>query len=278
MWSDRLSSVEAKATEHAIAVLTDLLWAHPLVRSIHRKGGIRSENMPLLFEARYAFELHRAGVAAEYEHCAGIGKSTVDFRLPGNPEWLIECVSIRPGLGAKRAVRKRGEIYEQHFTSLHPDPHQTPEGEMVRAGELIAEKVWSRGRPTKFPEVAPQRYHVIVVDTRGYLDGGGDALDFRQIAYGWRGIPDEHTWAIHWFGPPGGEQPVRGLFEQGNPVRGAEAMRSRIHFLHFVREEDYTEGEMFQRGYMLANPWLIGDDNEAHQIIESYPLVRRPSS
>ncbi|HEU0297855.1 MAG TPA: hypothetical protein VFR37_00330 [Longimicrobium sp.] len=234
--------------------------------------------MPLLFEVRYAYELHRAGVTAEYEYSAGIGKSSVDFRLAGTPEWLIECVSIRASKGAKRAMRQRGEIYEQHFTSRHPDPHQTPEGEMVRAGELIAEKVLSRGRPTKFPTPSPQRYHVIVVDTRGYLDGGGDAIDFRQITYGWRGVPEDREWMIHWFGPLGEEQPVRGLFEAGNPVRGAEMMRSRIHFLHFVQEEEYTEGEIVRRGYMLANPWLVEDYETARQIVRGYPLVRQPET
>jgi len=30
-------------------------------------GGIRPENKPLMFEVRFAFELHLAGVVAEYE-------------------------------------------------------------------------------------------------------------------------------------------------------------------------------------------------------------------
>jgi hypothetical protein len=270
MWSDRLSSVEAERTERALAQLEKVAWARPLLRRVQRGGGLCSENMPLLFEARFAHELVRAGAEATYEYRSGVGNSTVDFRLPGSPEWFIECVSIRASAGAKRAMRKRGEIYEQSFTSLNEDPHQTPEGEMVRLGELIAEKVSARGQPTKFPEPVPQRYHVIVVDTRGYLDGGGDAIDFRQITYGPRGVPEHLDWMVHWFG----EQPIRGLFERGNPVRGAALMRSRIHFLHFVQEETYTEGEIFERGYMLANPWLFDDDAPVRDIVSSYPLVR----
>ncbi len=198
----------------------------------------------------------------------------MDFRLLQKTEWLIECVSIRTSKGAKRAMRKRGDIYEQHFTSLNSDPHQTPEGEMIRMGELIAEKAYARDRPTKFPTVSPGRYHVIVVDTRGYLDGGGDISDFRQIAYGQAGIPQDREWMLHWWGPPGEERPIQGLFEKGNPVRGAETMRERIHFLHFVQEDEYVENEILRRGYLLGNPWLFDGEEEMGSVLEDYPLFR----
>ena len=54
-----------------------------------------SRAMPLLFEVRFAFELHRCGVAADYEHVAGVGASSVEFRIKGPQEWLIELLSIR---------------------------------------------------------------------------------------------------------------------------------------------------------------------------------------
>ena len=54
--------------------------------------------MPLMFEVRFASELHRLCGTAEYEHAAGVGASTVELKLGSSPSWLIELVSIRKRL------------------------------------------------------------------------------------------------------------------------------------------------------------------------------------
>ena len=52
---------------------------------------IAYENQPLLFEARVARELHLSDLTdVQYEFQAGVGESTVDFRLRRTQVWLIE--------------------------------------------------------------------------------------------------------------------------------------------------------------------------------------------
>jgi hypothetical protein len=58
-------------------------WARSVLDRLKKAGGIRSENKPLIFEVRFAYELHRAGNVAEYEYKAGVGGSTVEFCVPG---------------------------------------------------------------------------------------------------------------------------------------------------------------------------------------------------
>ncbi|MCK5708771.1 MAG: hypothetical protein KAI43_14075 [Candidatus Aureabacteria bacterium] len=99
MWTDILSTQEAEYTKFVINQLNNVLWAKPLLNRIVKSGGLTSENMPLLFEARFAYELHCAGIDAEYEYKAGVGKSTVEFKLNTAPVWLIELVSIRESNG-----------------------------------------------------------------------------------------------------------------------------------------------------------------------------------
>jgi hypothetical protein len=113
MWSDTLTSSEAEFTERAIASLKDVAWARPVLERLQKSGGLKSENMPLMFEVRFAYELHRAGKMAAYEYSAGVGDSTVEFRVPGDITWLIELVSIRTSQAAKRAITQTGLVYQQ---------------------------------------------------------------------------------------------------------------------------------------------------------------------
>lgn len=67
MLSDRLRFTECEYTQRAIDGLQSVAWTDPLLRRLSMAGGIRPENKPLMFEVRFAFELHLAGVVAEYE-------------------------------------------------------------------------------------------------------------------------------------------------------------------------------------------------------------------
>jgi hypothetical protein len=276
MWSDVLTTREAKFTNQALDVLAAVTWARPLLLRVADAGGLVASAMPLLFEVRFAYEIHRAGFAAEYEHCAGVNNSTVEFRVPGDREWLIELVSVRASEPAKAATRQTGMIYEQTLRTNAPDRRQSEEAEMITAEQKIGEKVFADGRPTKFP--APtSALHAIVVDMRGYLDEGGDIFDYRQMAYGASGIPPEHDWMIHyWEAQPGKHAPIAGLFEKSNPLRASPLVQERIHCLGFVREREYTDGEIRDAAYYLANPHLFSSEAEAREAFKTYPLqVRR---
>jgi len=277
MWSDCLRTAEVHRTEKAISDLSSVSWAKPVLSRLENAGGIKAENMPLMFEVRFAQELHHAGITAEYEYNAGVGDSTVEFRLNTNPEWLIELVSIRTSNAAKRAIRKVGLIYEQLIRPTPKDPGRSEEGEMITAEQKIGEKVFSGGKPTKFP-VLDSSLRLILTDMRGYLDEGGDVLDYRQMAYGASGIPAEYSWLIHyWESQPGNLSPIKGLFESDNPLRAAKYIQERIHFLGFVRERDFNNGEIKNTGYYLSNWHLFSTNQDAIKAYETYPLAKKVS-
>lgn len=230
-----------------------------------------------MFEVRFAFELHRAGVVAEYEYSTRIGGSSVDFRIPGLPEWLIEIVSIRAGDAVKRATRQTGIVYEFQMSTSDSNPRQRPEGELIRVEEKIGEKVRANdGSPTKFP-IPNGAMHLILVDMRGYLDGGGHKNAYRQIAYGGCDPIVNREWVPEaWQRPSGNRELIKGLFEVGNPLPAARLVQERIHFLGFINEREYRQGGMRVHDknivYFLANPNLFSAEAEAEKAFASYPL------
>jgi hypothetical protein len=260
MWSDTLTTSEAEYTNQAINELKMISWAQPVLDRLSQAGGIKSENMPLMFEVRFAYELHRAGKVAEYEHCAGVGDSTVEFRIVGDVTWLIELVSVRTSQAAKRTITKHGLLYEQMLSTSAVDSAQSPEAEMITAEQKIGEKVFTNGAPTKFPEPAKNTYHVILSDMRGYLDEGGDAFDYRQMAYGAPGIPQEYSWMIHfWKTKEGKLEPISGLYEEDCPIRAARFIQERIHFLGFVREREFQGNEITQKGILPTESTYVNE-------------------
>jgi hypothetical protein len=135
--------------------------------------------------------------------------------------------------------------------------------------------VWANGLPTKFPELRGAM-HLILVDMRCYLDHGGTICDCQQIADGWFGLTfNQARWAYRWEIAPG-RPPITGLFEEGNPLPAGRLIQERIHFLGFVSEREYREGEIRNIGYYLANWHLFSDDSQAREVFASYPL--QPSS
>jgi hypothetical protein len=281
MWTDSLSTSEAEYTQHAIDELSKVNWAETLLNKFQENGGIKSDNMPLMFEIRFAYELLLVGIEPEYEYKVGVGDSDIDFRVPGSPEWLIELVSIRESQGAKNATHQietdqKGVFFaEQMLSSDAKDPHQRPEAEMITAQQKIGEKVFKKGIPTKFPE--PQNknsIHFILIDMRGYLATGGDIDDYRQIAYGAKGLSKENYWkTFYWEPEPGKRETIKGLFEKSNPLKAAPFIQERIHFLGFVCEKEYREGEIGDVGYYLANPHFFSND-EIKELAPSFPLKK----
>jgi hypothetical protein len=273
MWSDTLKVEEVKFTERAIVRLYGVPWARRVLDRLQQAGGFSSENKPLMFEVRFAYELHRAGIVAEYEYRAGVGDSTVEFCVPGYITWLIELVSIRTSQAAKKSITQDGMVYKQILSTDAAEIAQSPEAEMITAQQKIGEKVFAHGEPTKFPLPRDNIYHLILTDMRGYLDGSGsDRLDYRQMAYGALGVPPQYSFAIHyWETQNGALEPIKGLFEKSCPLRAAKFIQERIHFLGFVSEKQYNEGEIPRISIYLQNPQLLS--NEAvRKISGTFPL------
>ena len=96
------------------------------------------------------------------------------------------------------------------------------------------------------------------------------------MAYGAPGVPRELAWAIrYWEGKAGHLSPIKGLFEQDNPLKAARYVQERIHFLGFVREHDFSDGEIGKIGYYFANWCLFPTSEEAERPYGTYPLARQ---
>jgi hypothetical protein len=270
MWSDILTVKERESTERAIEALRSVDWAYPLVRRIEEEGGLIERNMPFMFETRYAYELHLAGATADYEFSAGVGKSTIDFRIHGNPEWLVELVSLRVSNAIKRATKQNGLSSELFLQTNADDKTQSIEGEILAAQKRIGEKVFvkKRGVHTKFPQPSTS-IHMILVDMRGFCGlGGGDANYYKQIAYGAASVPRDKRWAVSkWEG-----KPIKGIFESilDHPHKAAPIMQERIHFIGFVAEKDYQPGEIRDNTTLFSNPNLHPTEEACQKAYNTY--------
>ena len=224
-------------------------WIKPIINNIIDRGDYVMENKPLFFELRFAYELYKNGFSAFYEYQTGVNNSSVDFKIQTSINWLIELVSIRASDASKRAVRKVGEIYEQTISTNNKDKAQSEEGEIITAEQKIGEKIFKNDKPIKFPIPKDNTYHMILSDCRGFLDDGGSYTDYDEIAYG---SLKENAYR-HYFN----NAPIKGLFEESNPLRAVQYIQERIHFLGFITEKEYQIGEILNNVSYRYNPYLF---------------------
>lgn len=276
-WSEILTQSEAEFTQQALAYLESIPWAGALVQEIGRRGGLTYKNKPLLFEARVAYALAKAAITAvEYEYCAEVGDSSVDFRLGGQPEWLVEVVSIGRSDAVNEATFHSGPFYGTTLSSPNAsqsmeERRRSEEGEALLVVQKIGEKLHDGTAPIKFPVPSPGKYHVIVVDMRGHL-GGGDIMDWRQIAYGAESVPMEYR--KYWLDKNNQQIPLRGVWHPDNLMRFAATARERLHAIMFVAEEHYVNGGLSQGAWIACNPHLFADEATARGVLNSFPLWR----
>jgi hypothetical protein len=275
LW-DNLTLAEAEFTKHALEMLKGLAWAQPLIKNISDAGGIIQQNMPFLFEARIAYALHRRGVNVQYEYPTGVGSSSVDFHVVSNGHnWLIEIVKIGESVAATDATRHDGPYTTRVLKTpsagaTAAESKQSPEGELLLVEQKIAEKVMRGRKPIKFPEPATE-LHMIIIDTRAFLNGG-DADDYAQIAYGRDGMRHQGN-ILKWPNPKTGKwEPIKGLFQPENPLRGARLIQERIHFLGFVAEKTYEDEEIPRLTVPCANPHLISNEQAVRTAWGTNPL------
>ncbi|MCX7382902.1 MAG: hypothetical protein NT133_16150 [Alphaproteobacteria bacterium] len=203
MWADSLKTEEVAGTLDAADHLSRLAWAAPLLsrsasildrlriglndKDTYRANPVTSAEMSFLFEIRFARALADVGLTATYEHPAGVGNSTVDFRVELDVPWLVELVSLHESDAFKAATWTDGVFHGYTLTTNANDPKQSEEGETLKAQERIGAKVFDRKRgPIKFPEPG-ESVHMIMVDARGFMgDGHGDAADWHQMIHGSR--------------------------------------------------------------------------------------------
>ncbi len=268
MWTDFLTKEER---DYCLCLLIDLKycpWVQPLIKKIEKGGGICKETKPLLFELRFAAELYHLGLSADYEHKAGMKNSTVDFRIKDDSSWLIELVSINISDAVKRATKDEGLLSTTLLRSDAEDKRQSVEGEIIKLQEKVGEKVYSNDKPIKFPPISDNVFSLILVDMRGYLDGGGDVFDYDEIAQGKSGLASKNRWVNCWNG-----KPIEGIFENDNPLRAAKNIQERIHFLGFVEDEKgYGQGTLLDQTHYCPNQLLLDTDESVKAVYNKMPF------
>jgi hypothetical protein len=289
MWADTLKEKEVEATLNAAEKLASVNWAAPLLnrtksfldrlrigkdnRELYRKDPLKPKEMSFLFEIRFAYSLEMEGVSAVYEHGAGVGDTTVDFKVNLDPPWLVELVSLHESDAFKEAFFTSGELQGAILSTNATDPRKSVEGEIIKAQERIGEKLLKKQRPIKFPE-PNEAIHMVMVDARGFLGIGicGDKANWRQIMYGPHGLGELISF---WKNPGTGQsEPIRGLFEKNCPARASRVIQERLHFIGVVCERTFEAGEIKERSCYYCNPALFENEEEARIVLSHWPLIR----
>lgn len=279
MWTDSISKEEVDYCQTLLKDLKDIQWIQPLINKIlinkiRKTGSISPKSKPLLFELRFAAELCKKGLDADYEYKTGVNNSTIDFRVNfKDSSWLVELVSIEVSNAVRSATKDTGLYWTTILQSNSEDIKQSEEGEIIIVQQKIGEKVYKNGKPIKFPPISDNVFSLILIDMRGYLDDGGNVFDYREIAYGIYGLEPENSWMAHyWKNKNWDTIPIKGIFDRGNPLRAAKVLHQRIHFLGFVNEKEYGPRKLMTQIYFLANPWIFETEDFAKAVYEMMPF------
>jgi len=265
---DFLSEREAVHARHIIENVKEEDWARALLRRIEENGGLISANKSLLFELRFAFALRQAGAEPRYE-IPGEGETTLDFGFAaGDQQWAVELMRLEETNAAKAAtgfkIIDRGRWFSRILSSMAADRRQSEEGETLKAVERICQKCEADGAPAKFP-IPGDALHLLLIDFRTFLHGGDD-YDKIHVGLGGEFLKSEFH-KRYWDG-----KLISGVFSNDNPVRGAEFIRERVHFLGFVNEKKYTDEEFSNATVYIANPHLFNSVEQAQASLSAWPL------
>ena len=286
MFTNSLTEAEVVATLCAVERLRKTSWAAGLLEATRRitdrlrvrftdlaayvANPVSPSDVSFLFEIRFARALADAGLTASYEHKAGVGNSSVDFRIDLDPPWLVELVSFRESAAVRTATRNDGPWSRTLLSTHAEDPRQSVEGEFRQAQTRIGAKVMDRhGKPVKFP-VPGQCIHMVMVDARGYLDGHGDESDFRQMLHGPEAVKSypPQCWTDD---STGTRSAIRGWFETQCVLPSARFVQERLHVIGFTSEKKFDQHEIASTSWYLRNPHLVPSCSQL-----AIPWLHRP--
>jgi hypothetical protein len=266
---DSLGEREGNFSAGLLELLADVQWAAPLLAGIRDAGGVRRDTKSLLFELRFANALQEAGVVAEYE-IPGEGDSRIDFGFTSNGQrWAVELLRLAETAAVQAATRNTVDGDEVVWSSRAlrtnaEDARQSEEGEMLKVVQRICQKCERGGQPHKFAVPAGQ-FNVLLVDMRTFLMRGGDEYDWVHIALGGEYMRNEFL-RRYWEG-----QLITGVFSARTAMRGTAFARTRLHFIVFVREEEYASGSFGNSIFLVPNPHLFTAEQVA-PAVQTWPL------
>lgn len=282
-FTDHLSQEEVDFCKNAAEVLrinapwaTKLLNDPKIARAINitkdknRSASDTKQLKAALFEVRFAYGLYQIGYTADYEYLAGIGNSTVDFKVNNDPTWLVELTSLREGEAVKAATNKNDkDIY--FYASLTKPGENAPEViDIVRAQRAICSKISDiNSQPTKFPAPTPEKYHMIIIDIRSFNAGGVDPFDYLNIAYGSKILTTKENGVFcrFWIDETGKEELFKGLFDGEHPDPNSKLIRERIHALGFIAEDSYEDNILMEKLEIMRNPLLFKTKEEFLKVL-----------
>jgi hypothetical protein len=240
------------------------------------KNGISKKSEEFLFELRFFRDLVKLGIKPDYEHKTGAGNSSVDFRIIYNGiEFFIELVTINQSTAVKNAHRKykdKNEVEYVNFCLMSPNKNlykkdciykkiekQSEEGEIILVQQKIGEKIFNGSKIVKFPEVITNRFNIIIVNMRGYLDDGFKNLDYDylEITYGKSGLNKFNIPAHCWENGNGKKEPIKGIFEKENPLKAAQYIQKRIHAIGFINENEFGPMKLLSNVFYCCNPYIL---------------------
>jgi hypothetical protein len=266
---DFLSGSEAESVDAMRAGLRDEVWARALLRDIPNTDELSRADKATLFELRFAYALHEAGIVPRYE-VAGEGGSTLDFGFTnGGKEWRVELMRLEETEAARRATIleaiENGIRWISRILRTNADDRaQSEEGETLKAVQRICQKCERDELPHKFP-VPWDAYQALLVDFRTFLNGG-DEFDRIHVGLGGEFVPtDFHR--RYWNG-----RLISGVFSPQTDVRGAASIRERAHFLGFVNEREFGPGKFGPATQFIANPNLFESADAAPEALATWPL------
>lgn len=272
--SDILSLEEADRMDAIMSEVSAETWSTPLIRSIENQGGLTNKNKALFFELRFAYALYQVGIRPNYE-IPGENRSTIDFGFhSADQSWAVELMRLEETAAVRRATATNtdedGVVWTRCVletpTANDQDAlraQESTEGETLKAIQRICQKCEHNGHPHKFP-LPDNRLHALLVDFRTFLHGG-DIYDRIHVGLGGSYVCESYR--LYWEG-----RVITGAFDPGTTMRGAAELRERLHFIGFVHERDYGNGEFGQVIQFIANPNIFSSKSAMQKAIATWPL------
>lgn len=288
LWADPLGIEEVNFSKQAADALSKVEWAKPLLTEAKISRALSCvpndgrtmdallEIKSALFEVRFAYAIHVANFAGQYEHKTGVGRSSVDFLIcgkAGQRNWLIELTSLHESEAAKKSSWQK-ESFFGYVSYPKPGKNSTEIRDIIKVQQAILHKVASKEQEAiKFPMPTAENYHVIVVDVRAWNIGTADKWDFHNIVYGSQSLAQKKNgiFCQHWIGDDGKSELLRGVLDPSHPDQKAKHLRERVHAVAFISEKHYTKSEMNAQISIWPNPHLVAKE-QFHIFRSLFPL------
>lgn len=274
-WADVLREDEFIFSKEAAEALKTVVWAKKFLKGkkiekalnyIPGTDPYREDTRSVkasLFEVRFAYAIHKAGLTAEYEYKAGVDKSSVDFRILSqnkqDPEWLVELTSLGDSDAVKENTVIQGNFYSYSSSTTPWDTENSPEvRDLIKVQQAILGKVKEKKGidPIKFPEVSIYKgsssiYHVIIVDIRGFNGGASDFGDYMNVLYGSQGLDDFYKRV--WIAEDGTKELLKGILDTNHPDPRSKILQARVHAIGFISEKVFNKNEIMTQLKLYPN-------------------------